>query len=38
MKNQEIKYVGRAISASTATGYGKTHKAELTAFLAQAFA
>lgn len=38
MKNTEINYAGRAISASTATGYGKTHKAELAKFLAEAMA
>jgi 2-oxoglutarate dehydrogenase complex dehydrogenase (E1) component-like enzyme len=35
-KHSEVTYVGRAISASTATGYGKFHKAELDSFLAEA--
>jgi 2-oxoglutarate dehydrogenase complex dehydrogenase (E1) component-like enzyme len=37
-KNKEVTYVGRAISASTATGYGKFHKAELDSFLEAAMA
>jgi len=36
-KNIEIDYAGRPISASTATGYGKHHKAELDALLHDAF-
>ena len=28
-KSNEIDYAGRPISASTATGYGKSHTAEL---------
>jgi len=35
-KHAECTYVGRAISASTATGYGKFHKKELDDFLAAA--
>lgn len=31
--HKEVTYVGRPISASTATGYGKNHAAELQAFL-----
>ena len=27
--SRELNYAGREISASTATGYSKTHKAEL---------
>lgn len=37
-KHQEVQYVGRPISASTATGYGKNHKAELDNFLKEAMA
>lgn len=33
---REVKYVGRPISASTATGYGANHRAELDAFLKEA--
>ena len=32
----EVTYAGRAISASTATGYGKVHEAELRQFLHEA--
>jgi len=32
-KNQDVKYAGRSISASTATGYGKTHAAEIANYL-----
>lgn len=35
-KNREIDFAGRPISASTATGYGKTHTAELQAYLQKA--
>ena len=35
-KSKEVTYAGREISASTATGYGAQHKAELTALLADA--
>lgn len=38
MKNTEISYAGRQISASSATGYGKTHREELSSFLAEAMA
>lgn len=36
-KSADINYAGRAISASTATGYGKAHAAELSSYLAAAF-
>lgn len=32
-KTQNAKFAGRDISASTATGYGKTHAAELANYL-----
>ena len=32
-KYADVDYAGRAISASTATGYGKTHTAELQSYL-----
>ena len=32
-KQDGADYAGRPISASTATGYGKTHAAELAAYL-----
>lgn len=35
-KESEISYVGRSISASTATGYGANHRAELDSFLKEA--
>lgn len=35
-KYADVDYAGRAISASTATGYGKTHAAELQAYLNKA--
>jgi 2-oxoglutarate dehydrogenase E1 component len=35
-KSREVSYAGREISASTATGYGAQHKAELDALLADA--
>ena len=35
-KSDEIDYAGRPISASTATGYGKSHTAELQAYLQKA--
>jgi len=34
---KRIKYAGRQISASTATGYGKNHVAELASLLKDAF-
>lgn len=37
-KSREVSYVGRPISASTATGYGKNHKEELDRFLKEAMA
>lgn len=37
-KSREVTYAGRGISASSATGYGKTHKAELEKFLGEAMA
>lgn len=37
-KNREISYVGREVSASTATGYSKNHKEELEKFLKEAMA
>lgn len=37
-KHQEVNYVGRPISASTAAGYGKNHKTELDNFLREAMA
>jgi 2-oxoglutarate dehydrogenase E1 component len=37
-KHREVKYVGRPISASTATGYGLNHKRELEDFLKAAMA
>lgn len=36
MKNTEVSYAGRQISASSATGYGKTHREELKEFLHEA--
>jgi len=36
-KHTEIKYGGRNISASTATGYGKHHVAELAQLLKDSF-
>lgn len=36
MKNTEVSYAGRQISASSATGYGKTHREELNEFLHEA--
>ena len=36
-KHSEIKYGGRQISASTATGYGKHHVAELAQLLKDTF-
>jgi len=36
-KNSTVSYVGRNISASTATGYGKQHAAELRSILDGAF-
>ena len=38
IKQTNLPYAGRAISASTATGYGKAHAAELQAFLDEAMA
>ena len=35
-KHREVDFAGRPISASTATGYGKTHTAELQAYLQKA--
>jgi 2-oxoglutarate dehydrogenase E1 component len=35
-KSREVDYAGREISASTATGYGAQHQAELKALLADA--
>jgi len=35
-KHTEVKYIGRPISASSATGYGKNHKNELDNFLKEA--
>ena len=35
-KSRDIDYAGRPISASTATGYGKSHTAELQAYLQKA--
>jgi len=32
-KEMEAVYAGRAISPSTATGYGKQHQAELASYL-----
>lgn len=35
-EDAEVQYVGRSVSASTATGYGKVHEAELKHFLHEA--
>ena len=35
---ESVEYAGRAISASTATGYGKLHKEELQKYLDAAMA
>ena len=35
-RTQEVTYAGRVTSASTATGYGKIHEAELRQFLQDA--
>ena len=35
-RTPEVHYAGRAPSASTATGYGKVHEAELKHFLHEA--
>jgi len=37
-KQTDVTYCGRPISASTATGYGKNHRAELAEFLGEAMA
>ncbi len=35
-RTPEVSYAGRAISASTSTGYGAVHEAELKKFLQEA--